>query len=449
MAIVFGTDFSQQATEAATATAAIARRGGEVLHLVHVTEYGSVGRSAVSDEALRRDVLSRLEAQAAELRQRECRVETHLLEGAPDEVLVEQAALVHASLLVLSHHGQRAPRWRIGSVAERVTQSARCPVLVVRGASALEAWARGERSLRLLLGLSFSPPSDAAVTWVRRLRTLGPCEVIAAHHYWGADAHARYGIPLSPEQEPSPDAEQALRRDLIARLGDMPGTGAVWVHLEPGLGKPSDALLNLARKEAVDLVVVGTHQRTGARRWWHGSVSQRVLHDSPTSVLCVPTSTASAQAIPHVRRVLAPTDLSELGSAGVRHAYSIVPPGGTVYLLHVTEATPGAATDPGRLISPPVGQQEHAERERLLAELHALVPPEASGRGISTRFEVASGRRVSEAIIQAAERLDCDVICLATHGHSGLTRALAGSVAQEVLTNGTRPVFIVRPPRDE
>jgi len=62
---------------------------------------------------------------------------------------------------------------------------------------------------------------------------------------------------------------------------------------------------------------------------------------------------------------------------------------------------------------------------------------------------VVAGRRVSEAIIQAAERLDCDVICMGTHGRSGLTRALAGSVAQEVLLNGTRPVFIVRPPRDE
>jgi nucleotide-binding universal stress UspA family protein len=313
----------------------------------------------------------------------------------------------------------------------------------------MEAWARGERSLRLLLGLNFSPPSDAAVAWVRRLRTLGPCEVIAAHHYWGADAHARYGLPLSPEAEASPEAEQALRRDLIARLGDMPGTGSVWVHLEPGLGKPSEALLSLARKEAVDLMVVGTHQRTGARRWWHGSVSQRVLHDSPTSVLCVPTSAVSSQAIPHIRRVLAPTDLSELGSFAVRHAYSLAPPGGTVYLLHVMEPAPGTAAAAGRLLPDIPTPEERGERERLLAELHALVPPEAANRGVSSRFEVVSGRRVSEAVIQAAERLDCDVICLGTHGRSGLTRALAGSVAQEVLLNGTRPAFIVRPPRDE
>ncbi|XXF75153.1 universal stress protein [Myxococcaceae bacterium GXIMD 01537] len=449
MAIVFGTDFSQQATEATTAAASIAQRSGEVLHLVHVTEYGSAGRSAVSDEALRREVLARLEAQAQALRQRDVRVETHLLEGAPDEVLVEQAALVHASLLVLSRHGQRSPRWRMGSVAERVAQSARCPVLVIRGAKALESWARGERSLRLLLGLSFSPPSDAAVAWVRRLRTLGPCEVIAAHHYWGADAHARYGLPLSPESEATPEAELALRRDLVARLGDMPGEGAVWVHLEPGLGKPSEALVNLARKEAVDLVVVGTHQRRGAQRWWHGSVSQNVLHDAPTSVLCVPTSAVASQAIPHIRRVLAPTDLSMVGSSAIRHAYSLVPPGGTVYLLHVMEPEPGTAAAAGRLLPEPTSAAALAERERILAELQTLIPPEAPARGVTTRFEVVTGRRVSEAIIQSTERLDCDAICLATHGRSGLSRAVAGSVAQEVLLNGTRPVFIVRPPRDE
>ncbi|MBN1206622.1 MAG: universal stress protein [Myxococcaceae bacterium] len=450
MAIIFGTDFSEHATVAAFAAAALARRTGEPLHLAHVLEYGSAGGSDAILEAMRREAQTRLEQQAQELRRREVEVKTHLLDGAPDEVLVELASHVHASLLVLSHHGQRAPRWRIGSVVDRVVQAARCPVLVLRAPQPLEAWARGERSLRLLLGLNFSTPSDAAVAWVRRMRALGPCEVIAAHHYWGADAHARYGVPLSPEVEATPEAEQALRRDLTARMGDMPGSGAVWVHLEPGLGRPSEALVNLARKEAVDLVVVGTHQRTGARRWWHGSVSQSVLHDAPTSILTVPATATTTRAIPHTRRVLAPTDLSELGSSAVRYAYSLAPAGGSVYLIHVLPPPEGAlAVSTGYTLPEPTSPKERAEREQLTAELRALIPHEAAARGITTRIELVTGRKVSEAICQAAERLDCDVICLATHGRSGLTRALAGSVAQEVLMNGTRPIFIVRPPRDE
>ncbi|HYH96942.1 universal stress protein [Hyalangium sp.] len=448
MAIVFGTDFSEHATVAALAAAALAHRTGEALHLVHVIEYGSAGSSASLVEAMKREATARLEQQATELRRRGVDLKIHLLEGAPDEVLVELASQVHASLIILTHHGQRAPRWRIGSVTDRVVQAARCPVLVLRAPQPLEAWARGERSLRLLLGLNFSVPSDAAVAWVRRMRALGPCEVIAAHHYWGADAHVRYGLPLSPEAEVTPEAEQALRRDLTARMGDMPGSGSVWVHLEPGLGRPSEALIHLARKEAVDLVVVGTHQRTGMSRWWHGSVSQSVLHDAPTSVLCVPASAATTRAIPHLRRVLAPTDLSELGSSAVRYAYSLAPAGGTVYLLHAL-TPPAAVPLVGAALPEPSSSQERADREQLTAELRALIPPEATARGITTRIELVTGRKVSEAICQAAERLDCDVICLATHGHSGLTRALAGSVAQEVLMNGTRPMFMVRPPRDE
>jgi nucleotide-binding universal stress UspA family protein len=445
MSIVFGTDFSERAMASARAAAALARKSGEVLHLVHITEYGSAGRTTAGDEALRREVSARLEAQAAELRAEDTRVETELLEGAPDEVLVEHATLVHASLLMVSHHGQRAPRWRIGNVAERVVQAARCPVLVVRSASPLEAWARGERSLRILLGLDFSPPSDAAVAWVRKLRMFGPCEVVAVHHYWGADAHVRYGVPLSPESEVTPEVEEALRRDLTTRLGDMPGNGAVWVHLDPGLGRPSDALVALARREGADLIVVGTHQRSGASKWWYGSVSQKVIHEAPMSVLCVPASAVAAVTIPEVRRVLAPTDLSEVGISAIRHAYSVVPAGGTVYLLHVLEPVGGTPPLYAQYLAPASTSIHSPEQERLAEQLRGLIPPEAAARGISTRVEVVHGRKVSEAIAQAAERFGCDVICLATHGRSGLTKALAGSVAQEVLQTSTRPVMLVRP----
>ncbi|MBJ6762525.1 universal stress protein [Myxococcaceae bacterium JPH2] len=448
MSIVFGTDFSSQAMEAAETATALAHRMGESLHLVHVTEYGSGGRSKASDEALQQGARARLEEQAEALRARGVAVEAHLLEGVPDEVLVDLATSQHAALIVLSRHGQRAPRWRMGSVAERVVESAHCPVLVLQNARSMEAWASGVGSLRVLLGLSFSPPSDAAVAWVKRMRSLGPCEVIAAHHYWGVDAHARYGLPLTPGAEATPEAEQALRRDLLARLGDMPGSGAVWVQLQSGLGRPSEALVSLAGRESVDLIVVGTHQRTGARRWWYGSVSQHVLQNSSTNVLCVPVSALQPLPLPSVRRVLVPTDLSDWGSAAARYAYALVPEGGAVCLLHVAEPGSGETYDPRRFVEP-MTPEARAQRERVEVALRALIPEEAAARRVTTEVEIVASRRVAEAVGQAAERLDCDFICMASHGRTGLSRALAGSVAQEVIMHGVRPVFVVRPPRDE
>ena len=96
MSIVFGTDFSEHATVAALAAAALAHRTGEALHLVHVLEYGSAGSSASILEAMKREATTRLEQQAAELRKRGADPKTHLLDGAPDEVIVELASSADA-----------------------------------------------------------------------------------------------------------------------------------------------------------------------------------------------------------------------------------------------------------------------------------------------------------------------------------------------------------------
>jgi nucleotide-binding universal stress UspA family protein len=59
---------------------------------------------------------------------------------------------------------------------------------------------------------------------------------------------------------------------------------------------------------------------------------------------------------------------------------------------------------------------------------------------------VLSSRHPAQAIAQAAERLDADVICLGTHGRTGVARTLLGSEAQSVLANTHRPVLLARAP---
>jgi nucleotide-binding universal stress UspA family protein len=57
---------------------------------------------------------------------------------------------------------------------------------------------------------------------------------------------------------------------------------------------------------------------------------------------------------------------------------------------------------------------------------------------------VAEHEDVATGICQAAERFAADALCCATHGLSGLSKALMGSVAQKVLAHGTRPLLLVR-----
>jgi nucleotide-binding universal stress UspA family protein len=147
--------------------------------------------------------------------------------------------------------------------------------------------------------------------------------------------------------------------------------------------------------------------------------------------------------------VLVPADFSELSLAAVPFAYALAAPGGSVHLLHVVEASgqPNplyAHYQPGRTPTP---EQRAAQEAELRERLQALVPDAARSGGVSTEIELTESADVADCIVETAERLRVDVICMASHGRSGLGRALFGSVAKGVLRRCGRPVLIVPGPR--
>jgi nucleotide-binding universal stress UspA family protein len=155
--------------------------------------------------------------------------------------------------------------------------------------------------------------------------------------------------------------------------------------------------------------------------------------------------------LPRIARVLVPTDFSEMGNHALRYAYALLPRGGTVHLLHAVEEeslpnplyahyTPGRQPTPG---------ERAAQEKDLEAGLRALVPEEAESRGIETCVEIVHGSDPAEAIRVAAERLGVDAICMGTHGRTGLSSLVAGSVARKVASATSRPLFLVRPPSED
>ena len=124
---------------------------------------------------------------------------------------------------------------------------------------------------------------------MKRLRQLGPCDVVFAHVYDGIEALRRYGRGgVSSLVEPDPAVERLLERDVAAVVGGVEGAGEVRFRAQLALGRLADPLVALADAERADLVVVGTHHRRGPARLW--SVSSGVLHLGRMSVATVPTS---------------------------------------------------------------------------------------------------------------------------------------------------------------
>lgn len=449
MPILCGTDFSTAAQQAATTAALLAARLNEPLRLIHVLSAMGDGLVLGSpQDKLLDPIREKLAAEAERLRGLGAQVETDLLVGAPDEVLVEEAGKHGARFIVMGSLGRRSPtRWLLGSTADRTATEASQPVLVTRSADSLGPWLRGERPLRVMIGADFTSTTEAAARWALSLCEVGPCELHVAHVVWPPEAVGRYGIHGTGELVEVPEAaRELLLRDLEDRLAFLKGTIEARYHICAGLGRTADHLIQLASREQVDLLVVGTHQRQGTERLRHGSVSRVVLRYAPMAVACVPAApSVDLGPTPVFRKILAPTDLSENGNRATRLAYAALPNGGVVRLLHVVERS---VTNPVYSLYAigTVATREEQERQRrqLSEHLRTLIPSDAEERGILTEVEVVESTDPGVAIAQAAERFGADAICIGTHGRTGLASAILGSVAQEVFRRTQRPVLLSR-----
>jgi len=440
--IICGTDFSEPARAAADAAVTLATRFGAPLRLVHASENtGSHTHEQLKTESLR-------------LRDAGAHLTSEVVEGDADEVLVHAAKKHEARLIVVSSLGRRAPaRWLIGSVAERTAESAPVPTLVVRDAAPFQAWARGERALKVFVGTDFTASSDAALRWVAELQKIGPCEVTAGYADWTPEEASRLGVHGAIKLVGNPLlVQRILERDVKAKVAAVLGEENVSVVVQGGWGRTDAQLIGMAAEAQADIIVVGTHQRHGFSRLGEVSVSRGLLHRAPMSVVCVPAPTAERMEVPRVhefRRVLVAVDLNEKYGFAAPYGYGICGPGGTVCLVHVVV--------PFRLPNPMIGgyyqdfptEKEHFDEvAQFEARLRALAPHEAEARGITTEVEVIDSREIAQDICAVAERFNADAICIGSHTRPGLGAKVLGSVSLGVLQQSRRPVLVVWPPME-
>jgi nucleotide-binding universal stress UspA family protein len=438
MKIICGTDFSAHAEQASVVAAALARRLGDTLILAHVWDK-TLGEGLWHDfhDRISAAVRNRLYDHAIRLRKTGARVEEEIASGMPDEELAKMAGRPDNRLLVVGALGRRSGEWLLGSVAEHL--AVRCPIpsLVVRSAVPFEAWARGERRLKIFAAFDFTGTAEAALRWIKGLLAAGPCELVVGYIDWPLGEIRRLGIngEFLVGDNP-PQVQQILERELVERTEALLGEKVARIRVEPSLGRADSRLVEMAREEQADLVIAGTHQRHGLGRVARPSISHGLLRDAPMNVACIPAArveTIARQSAP-LRRILAASDLSEHGSSAIPYAYGAVSPGGIVRLLHVLEPS---ALLPTRSIQV-VAQAE----ERLRAQ----VPADAAARGIQTEVAVLEESDVAQAIRQEAERFGAHLVCIGSHGRSGLAKAVLGGVAQNVMAQSRRPVLVVRRP---
>jgi nucleotide-binding universal stress UspA family protein len=210
---------------------------------------------------------------------------TVLAVEAPDPAgqIVRTARSMDASLIVMGTHGRGGiARIFMGSVAEKVVRTAPCPVLTTN--AALRASARGFR--RILVPTDFSAPSDAALDCARRLAAGFGGSIHLLHVLGDVSASGVTGSELFVTDAPEArnmrliDARDRLKHRLTA--DDRVTLRAT---SEVIFGSPAQIIVDYAADNQYDLIVMGTHGRTGMAHLLIGSVAERVVRTAGCPVL--------------------------------------------------------------------------------------------------------------------------------------------------------------------
>jgi nucleotide-binding universal stress UspA family protein len=235
------------------------------------------------------------------------------------------------------------------------------------------------------------------------------------------------GLPAEAQAEVKVTNENIIRKKLAAR----PFADKVTVTIDMVVGKAETDIVERCVMSNADCIVLGLHDRLLAEnRAIEGTLAETIIGHSKVPVLLVGEEPGGPY-----RSVVVGMDLSPLSHAAIQAAVLIAPKA-ALHLVHAYEAeTPsGQETARQALESLIAGEKQLFERAALKAGL-----PEIAVTAIT---ETGDPREVLKA--QIAGR-SADLLVLATHGRTGLTRTLSGSVTTDLINERLCDVLVIRP----
>lgn len=254
------------------------------------------------------------------------------------------------------------------------------------------------------------------------------------------------GSGVVPSALLTPEDRQSIL-DGMKRLAESEaGTGAA-VDFEIAQGHVANAIVAQAADARSDLIVMGTHGRSGFERLVLGSVTEKVLRKAVCPVLTVPKAIGDVvPASPLFKHIVCAIDFSDCSVHALEHALSLAQEADAhLTVLHVVEVPSNLAEDAHEtvLAGPPSLKEYIAatESERQ-ARLKDAVPD--SVRAYCTVDTVlASGKPYREILRVATERAS-DLVVIGVHGRHPADLLFFGSTAQHIVRQATCPVLTLR-----
>jgi nucleotide-binding universal stress UspA family protein len=294
----------------------------------------------------------------------------------------------------------------------------------------------------ITVGVDFSPESHEAVQHATALAqqhdaTLRLLHVVAPPI---SAAELGFGMPLASELEGSLSETLKKDKERLETLAKELGVKNATALTRDGL--PDSTLCEAATEARSDLLVIGTHGRTGVKRFLLGSIAERVVRFST-----VPVLVARPKELPgRYQKILIPTDFSPGSRPTVEYALKLATPTAHLTLFHAWQYPigPGAYEMPVRLSGALVEGYAADYRQQAQTRARELLSNIAGADRVA--FELTEGSP-ADAIVERAQ--NSDLVVMASHGHRGIRRFLLGSVAETVVRHAPCSVAVVHPPNPQ
>jgi nucleotide-binding universal stress UspA family protein len=292
--ILFPTDFSRCADQALEHAVFLAEKYDAEIHVLHAVTLFNDQAGVVNDEFEETEEMIKKLEDIAELQLNKVsgahedddikiiKAQTRGISAAP--AILDYASEHSIDLIVTGTHGRRGlGHFLLGSVAEEIVRVSECPVFTIREA---ETPTPPKSKEKILVPVDFSEHSQNALTNAKEIAKSYEAKIHLLHII-EETIHPAYSLTgkssifdIVPNIKE--DCEKRLKKMIIETIGDDVKTE---IHIVSG--QAANEIINFAKSNSMDLIVIATHGLTGLEHLLLGSTTEKVVRMSSCPVFTV------------------------------------------------------------------------------------------------------------------------------------------------------------------
>ena len=292
--ILFPTDFSRCADQALEHAVFLAEKYDAEIHVLHAVTLFNDQPEVVNDEFDETEKMIKKLEDIAELQLNKVsdahedddikiiKVQTRGISAAP--AILDYAAENSIDLIVMGTHGRRGlGHFFLGSVAEEIVRVSECPVFTIREA---ETPTPPKSKEKILIPVDFSEHSQNALVNAKEIAKSYEAKIHLLHII-EETIHPAYSLSgkssifdIVPNIKE--DCEKRLKKMISEKIGDEVKTE---IHIVSG--QAANEIINFAKNNSMDLIVIATHGLTGLEHLLLGSTTEKVVRMASCPVFTI------------------------------------------------------------------------------------------------------------------------------------------------------------------